>query len=589
MTAHDLTGPSPFAAEALNAKPYAFLDDAPLEERRTQAVMSRRHADPASANDLGRLDAAAIEAVREEAWPRPRDADEMHETLLALGLAIDADVLANPGWVLWLQALADDARATYLHDAGWVAAERLPMAQALYPDAALAPAIASPVEFACVRWIAEDAMPELLRGRLGALGPVAAHALAQSLALPRADVEAGLLRLEREGSILRGRFSAQAMEGGDEEWCERHLLARIHRYTVGRLRKEIAPVSPRDFVRFLADWQRLGLDARASGPDGLAAVIDQLEGYEAPASAWESELLRPRMSDYDPAWLDDLVRAGRVAWTRLRGVQAEPGRVGSLLSTPLVLLPRRQLAAWSRLAAARAGGEPVLGSRANRVAEFLAARGACFFADLEAGLPMLRTELEDALSELVARGRASCDSFAGLRALLVPPSRRAPTAARRGRRIQMHDVEDAGRWTLLPRQPIGGDGEPEFTEHVARSLLRRYGVVCWRLMEREPAWLPPWRELLRVYHRLEARGEIRGGRFIDGVSGEQFALPEAIGALRSVRKREHDGRELTLYAVDPANLLGTVLPGAKPPRLPGRPLQLRDGLIEELEPILKRA
>jgi ATP-dependent Lhr-like helicase len=596
ITAHDLTAPSPFAAEALNAKPYAFLDDAPLEERRTQAVMSRRHADPSSADDLGRLDPAAIDAVRAEAWPSPRDLHEMHEGLLALGLVTDADVAANPSWAAWLQALADDARATRLVGAvsaapgsvaaeaaptglGWVAAERLPLVQALYADVVASPAIDAPAEFACVRWCAEDAMPELLRGRLGALGPVTARSLAQSLGLPVAEVAAGLLRLEREGSILRGRFGAQAMEGGDEEWCERHLLARIHRYTVGRLRKEIAPVSPRDYVRFLADWQRLAADSRASGPDGLASVIELLEGFEAPASAWESELLRPRMTEYDPAWLDDLVRAGRVAWTRLRGVQAESGRVGSLLSTPLVLLPRRQLAAWSRMAAARAGAEPMLGSRATRVAEFLAANGACFFADLEAGLSMLRTELEDALSELVARGRASCDSFAGLRALLVPPSRRAPTAARRGRRIRMHDVEDAGRWTLLPRQPIGSDGEPEFTEHVARTLLRRYGVVCWRLMEREPAWLPPWRELLRVYHRLEARGEIRGGRFIDGVSGEQFALPEAIGALRAVRKREHDDATLAVFAIDPVNLLGTVLPGARPARLGARPLSLRDGLI----------
>ncbi len=600
ITAHDLTAPSPFAAEALNAKPYAFLDDAPLEERRTQAVMSRRHADPSSANDLGRLDPGAIGAVRDEAWPTPRDVDEMHETLLALGVVTDADV-ARSGWLAWLHALADVARATRLDGAGWVAAERLPMLQALYPRAAMSPAITAPAEFACMVWDAADATPELLRGRLGALGPVTAQSLSQLLALPRADVDAGLLRLEREGSILRGRFSTPALEGGDEEWCERHLLARIHRYTVGRLRKEIAPIPPRDFVRFLADWQRLSPDHRASGPEGLAAVIDQLEGFEAPAGAWENELLRPRMTDYDPAWLDDLVRAGRVAWTRLRGVHADASRGGSLLSTPLVLLPRRRLAAWGRIAAARAPAEPALGSRASRVALFLAANGACFFSDLEAGLPMLRTELEDALSELVARGCVGCDSFAGLRALLVPPSRRTPTAARRGRRIAMHDVEDAGRWTLTPRQPPASVAaaqspassameparaerdvvEPDAIEQVARTLLRRYGVVCWRLMDREPAWLPPWRELLRVYHRLEARGEIRGGRFIDGVSGEQFALPEAIGALRSVRKREHDGAALTVFAIDPANLLGTVLPGAKPARLAGRPLSLCDGLIAD--------
>jgi ATP-dependent Lhr-like helicase len=581
ISAHDLTAPSPFAAEALNAKPYAFLDDAPLEERRTQAVQSRRYGEADSADDLGRLDESAIEAVREEAWPTPRDADEMHEALQSLGLVTVEDVARNAGWPDWLGQLARDRRATLLDARAWSCAERLPQAQALFPAAAMSPPIAAPAEFACEAWSAEAALVETLRARLSGLGPVSAGALADSLALDSGGVDAALLALESEGYVMRGRFSTSAREGGDEQWCERHLLARIHRYTVGRLRREIEPVSPKDFVRFLADWQHLSPEHRFSGPDGLAALLDQLEGFEAPASSWESEILAPRMGDYERAWLDDLVSSGRVAWTRLRTpANAEPGRTGSLHATPIVLLPRRQLGAWSRLAAARSGAEPALSSRAERVAEFLAANGACFFADLEHGLSMLRTELEDALSELVARGRAGCDSFAGLRALLVPPSKRAPSAARRGRRIAMHALEDAGRWTLSPRQPIGGDGEPEFVEHVARTLLRRWGVVCWRLMEREAGWLPPWRQLLRVFHRLEARGEIRGGRFIAGLSGEQFALPEAIPPLRAVRKREASGEILGIAATDPLNLAGLLWPGARVPRTPGHRLQLVDGLPE---------
>jgi ATP-dependent Lhr-like helicase len=581
ISAHELTAPSPFAAEALNAKPYAFLDDAPLEERRSRAVQARGFGGADADGELGRLDEAAIDAVRGEAWPTPRDADEMHEALQSLGLVTHDDLAANAGWQDWLAALAQARRACLLDDRAWVCAERLPQAEALFPGAARAPAILAPPEFACEAWSADAAAVELARARLSGLGPVRADALARSLGLSPPAIAAALLALESEGHVMRGRFTTAAREGGEEEWCERHLLARIHRYTVGRLRKEIEPVAAKDFLRFLADWQHLDAGHRLEGPDGLAAVLAQLEGFEAPASSWEREILAPRIAGYERAWLDELVRSGRVAWARLRApASAEPGRGGSLHATPVVLLPRRQLGAWSRLAAARGGAEPVLGSRAARVAEYLAAHGACFFDDLQHGIPMLQVELEGALAELVARGRVVCDSWAGLRALLVPPSKRGPSAGRRGRRIDMHAVEDAGRWTLAPRQPIGGDGEPEFVEHVARVLLRRWGVVCWRLLEREAAWLPPWRQLLRVYHRLEARGEIRGGRFIAGLSGEQFALPEAIAPLRAVRKRPAAGEELDLAATDPLNLAGLLWPGTRVPRTPGHRLRLREGLPE---------
>lgn len=581
IIARDLTAPSPFAAEALNARPYAFLDDAPLEERRTQAVMSRRYADADSAGDLGRLDPDAIDSVREQAWPQARNVDEMHDVLMGLGCVTAQEALVNAGWPELLRKLAKDHRATRV-DVGaslWFAAERLPQAQVLYPRAPRSPMIEAPVEFAQQPWTRDNALVELLRSRLTGLGPTVAIALADALALPQLDIDMALLKLESEGYVMRGRFTPGAEI---DEWCERHLLARIHRYTIGRLRREIEPVEPRDFMRFLFAWQRVSKATRVSGPEALVGVLAQLEGFEAPAIAWESELLPARVADYSISWLDDLCTTGRVAWTRLRGATTDTtgGRNAPVRATPIALLPRRQLALWTRLTAGQHEGEPALSSRAEKVVDYLREHGASFFDELVTGAHLLRTELEDALAELVARGRVHCDSFAGLRALLVPVSKRPSTFARRGRRAALFGIEDAGRWTLTRRQPTSPAAklEPEAVEHIARTLLRRYGVVCWRLLEREAAWLPPWRELLRVYHRLEARGEIRGGRFVAGLSGEQFALPEAVGALRQVRKQSPDGALLALSASDPLNLVGTVLPGTKVPRLPGARVLYRDGI-----------
>ena len=574
VVACDLTAPSPFASEALSARPYAFLDDAPLEERRTHAVMSRGHGDPGADGDLARLDPGAIEDVREQAWPAPRHADEMHEALMGLGAVTAAEALGNLHWNDLLERLARDHRATRMGDL-WFAAERLPQALALFPGARPAPAVEAPAEYAR-GWTAEDSLVELLRSRLSGLGPVAPGELAATLGLSRPDVDLALLRLEGEGYAMRGRFTPGAPE---DEWCERHLLARIHRYTINRLRREIEPVEPRDFMRFLCDWQRVTRATRVNGPEALAGVLAQLEGFEAPAAAWEADLLPARVADYSISWLDELCTAGRVAWARLRGATGgEPGqaRTASVRGTPVVVLPRRQLALWTRLAAARHEDEPVLSSRADKVVAFLRDHGASFFDELVGGAHLLRTELEDALAELVARGRVHCDSFAGLRALLVPASRRPSRHARRGRRTALFGIEDAGRWSLTRRDATAPDTDD--TEHIARVLLRRYGVVGWRLLEREAGWLPPWRDLLRVYRRLEARGEIRGGRFVAGVSGEQFALPEAIGALRHVRRRAADGELVVLSAQDPLNLVGTLLPGVKVPRLPGARVAWRDGV-----------
>jgi ATP-dependent Lhr-like helicase len=592
VVARDLSAPSPFAAEILNARPYAFLDDAPLEERRTQAVQTRRYTDAQSADDLGRLDADAIDAVREECWPQVRNADEMHEALMGLGVVTEREVREN-GWADWLQRLVKAHRATKLAPPApdkpvgqrnadgnglWVAAERLPQLQAIFADVAMHPPIQAPAEYAAQPWDREDALVELFRSRLTGLGPTPSHVVADDLSLARSDVDLALLRLQNEGYVMQGRFTPGI---GVDEWCERHLLARIHRYTLKRLRREIEPVAPRDFMRFLFDWQRVAPSARVNGPEALAGIVSQLEGFEAPAAAWESEILPARVNDYSISWLDDLCTAGRTLWTRLRAGPADASAAkGStpVRATPVVLLPRREAPVWTRLAPPPAADE-ALSSRAQKVVDYLGEHGASFFDELVGGAHLLRTELEDALGELVARGRVHCDSYAGLRALLVPASKR-PSATNQGRRRRaaLFGIEDAGRWALIRRASEPQAHKAEDVEHVARTLLRRYGVVCWRLLEREAQWLPPWRELVRVYHRLEARGEIRGGRFISGLSGEQFALPEAIGLMRQIRQRTHDGAMVCVSAVDPLNMVGTIVSGEKVPRLAGSRILYRDGV-----------
>lgn len=581
VRACDLPLPSPLAAEVINARPYAFLDDAPLEERRTQAVQSRLYREAESADELGRLDPAAIAAVREEAWPTPRNADEMHEALTGLGVITQAEAEREDGWLPWLMALTADARATCLLASEgapplWVAAEQWPMLHALLPERVAEPVIEAPEEYANAEWSTETALRELLRGRMTALGPVPAAQLAADLGLALADIDLALLSLQSEGYVMQGRFSGQ----DSEEWCERHLLARIHRYTLRQLRREIEPVDMRDFQRFLFDWQHVSADERVTGPEALASVLAQLEGYEAPASSWEADLLPTRVRGYAIQWLDDLCTAGRTLWTRLRPATSEAGGRGntSLRATPIVLLPRRSAPLWKRLAAG--SDENVdISSRAQRVVDYLDEQGASFFDELVDGAHLLRTELEDALAELVTRGRVNCDSYSGLRALLVPAAKRASAGQQRRRRTALFGVQDAGRWALIRSAGnTAPSAQGEAVEHVARVLLRRYGVVCWRLLEREAAWLPPWRELMRVYHRLEARGEIRGGRFIAGIPGEQFALPEAIAALRKARRTADSGQWVSVAAVDPANLLGSLLPGEKVPRVPGARVLFRDGL-----------
>ncbi|MBV9695661.1 MAG: ATP-dependent DNA helicase, partial [Gammaproteobacteria bacterium] len=581
VLARDLTEPSPLALEVLSARPYAYLDDAPLEERRTQAVMSRRWFDPQSAADIGQLDAEALQRVREEAWPDAGTADELHDALLWLTCLSPQEAAARAHWPALLAELAAQRRATLLRHGAtalWVTAERLPLFHAPFPGAACEPPVTTPPSHA--RELApEAALVEIVRGRLEGSGPVTVGALAALLGVAAARIEAALAVLQAEGFAMRGAFSPGAPAGG--EWCERRLLARIHRYTVKRLRAEIEPIEARDFLRFLFEWQRVTPALRMEGPDAVGAILQQLEGFEAPASAWETEILPARISEYEPAWLDEQCLAGRFVWSRLAPRRADPERgAAPVRATPIVLLGRRNVRLWSSLTDATAAAH--LSAGAQRVLQHLSAHGASFFDEIAQGSALLPTQAEEALGELVALGLINSDSFAGLRALLMPADRRrGGPAGRRRRRIALFGMDAAGRWARIARPapaaaPAGPEGET--VEHVVHALLRRWGVIFWKLLAREADWLPPWRELVACCRRLEARGEIRGGRFVAGFSGEQYAAPEAIGLLREARRRPADGQMVSLSAADPLNLVGLVTPGARLPALAGNRVLYRDGL-----------
>ena len=600
IIARDLSSPSPLALEILTARPYAYLDDAPLEERRTQAVMARRWLTEESAATLGRLDLGAIERVRAEAWPTAESADEMHDALLGLAFVTAAEVATNGGWPGFLDALVRQGRATRLSlssapiDAGegtiaaceiWVAAERVPQVQALFAHSVLTPPIAIPDEFSRRTWTPESALVDVVRSRLEGLGPVTSDAIAGSLCLPRGDIDIALAALAAKGVAMSGSFTPP---GPTQEWCDRALLARIHRYTVQRLRQEIEPVSTQDFMRFLFRWQHLVPNDRREGPDALDAVINQLQGFEAPAAAWESEILPARLDGYDMAWLDDLCLAGRAVWTRLTlpGAPSAGGRAGPIRTTPIALLPRRAAAWWHRVAPVALVAAAAESARARAVMHHLRLHGASFYDELVDGTGLLRTQVEDALAELVTLGIATSDSYAGLRALLTPSAKRKAFDGGRRHRRALSGIEDAGRWSLRRRDAVTDASmrddpeiDPPTVEHVVHALLRRYGVVFWKMLQREAAWLPPWREMLRTLRRLEARGDIRGGRFVASVSGEQFALPEAVEALRVARRTPVAGQLIAVSGADPLNLVGTLLPGAKVPALTGNRIVFRDGVV----------
>jgi len=599
IVARELASPSPLALEILTARPYAYLDDAPLEERRTQAVMARRWLDQDQATTLGALDGAAIERVRAEAWPAPQNADEMHDALLGLAFVTPDEVARNEGWSTLLDELARAGRATRVSVGAapstpnasgvpgcnmWVAAERLPQLRAIATQFAMAPSIAVPDEFARRPWTREGALVEIVRSRLEGLGPVTSDSIAASIGVPVAEIDAALEALAAQGVAISGTFTPSRPL---KEWCDRALLARIHRYTVARLRQEIEPVSTRDFMRFLFRWQHVVPNERREGPDALDVVISQLQGFEAPVAAWESELLPARLDAYDMTWLDDLCLSGRAVWTRLTPPASTTGanHAAPIRTTPVTLLPRRAAALWHRVAPMPSTQPIALSGRAQAVVSHLRQHGASFYDEIVEGTGLLRTQVEEALAELVAVGIATSDSFAGLRALLTPSEKRRPFGGGRRHRRALFGIEDAGRWALRKREAAPeaatrgfAEMDPLAIEPIVHALLRRYGVVFWRILQREAAWLPPWREMLRVLRRLEARGDIRGGRFVAGVSGEQYALPEAVKALRDARRAPLAGEWVAISAADPLNLVGTVLPGIKIPALTGNRLLYRDGI-----------
>ena len=569
FVARETPEPSVFSHEILNANPYAFLDDAPLEERRARAVAVRRGLPAELREREGGLDPEAILTVVREARPDVRRADELHDLLLDLGALPERGALES-GYRDLFATLVASRRAARLVSpdgagASWVAAERRSAAAAIWPDHHFDPAIIDP---GGAREIDRDlALAEALRGQLAILGPITAAELADDLALDPGDVDIALLRLESEGGIMRGHFRRGVTS---LEWCDRRLLARIHRLTVDGLRRAIEPVMAADLIRFLLAWQGL-TGARPQGRAGVLRAIEQLQGFELAAGAWESEVLPARVPGYEPSWLDDLCLSGEVVWGRL--APRESGQTPTR-AAPITFARRRDLP-WLLGAREEESGEEGLSEAARAVLAALGRMGASFFDELVGAALPSRAEVEDGLWELCSVGRVSGDGFAGMRALIDKAARQgeAPRIERfRGPAAPIA----SGRWALLRSRAAEADPH-DALEQKARQYLCRYGVVLKDLLARE-ADPPPWRDLVRVYRRLEMRGEIRGGRMVGGFVGEQFALPEALESLRAVRSAPKTGEVVTLSACDPLNLVGLITPGARVAAHLGHRVAYRDGV-----------
>ncbi|MDA2918765.1 DEAD/DEAH box helicase [Desulfobacterota bacterium AH_259_B03_O07] len=587
LVALDLMEPSPFSQQILNARPYSFLDDAPLEERRSNAVQNRRWLDPSEAADLGKLDIEAIEAVKKEAWPQVGNADELHDALVLSGfLTVEEGKRVGDGlngWEVFLADLIKENRASILkNEEGkefWVAVERIPQMKEVYANPEINPEPRIPKRLVEQIESKEHALIEIIRGRLETLGPVMVGDLSESMGISVQEIERALIALENEGFVFRGRFTPGL---DDEEWCERRLLARIHRSTLQRLRREIEPVSPADFMRFLFSWHNLESDEKPYGPDALRQVLNQLEGFEAPSASWEGELLPTRIKEYDHNWLDMLCLSGNTVWGRFRHHSFETnGRKSPtpIRSTPITLVNRTNLEIWKSLSFAANLSLENFSNEAREVLNFLAENGASFFDEIATKSGLLRTQVEGAIAELVALGLLTSDSFTGLRALLVESKYRT-SRRKRNRRHLAFGMEQAGRWSLLHTN-YKLNNEKKFDKEslitFGKVLLRRYGVVFRRIVDRENI-APPWRDLVKIFRILEARGQIRGGRFVEGVWGEQFALPEAVGKLRAVRRRSKNGTLVSISASDPVNLTGVITPGLKVTSIFKNRILYRDGV-----------
>ena len=514
---------SQFSHEILNANPYAYLDDAPLEERRTRAVQLRQTIGTDVTGE-GVLDPAIIEATSAEAWPEARDADELHDALLTL-----VRLPPVPEWEGFFGELCAVRRVSSIIRADktfWVAAERVPLA---------------------------DDPEAIVSGWMESLGPVTVPELAEKIALTSEQVEASLLRLEAQGRVLRGNFRNSK---GETEWCNRRILARIHRATLGRLRREIEPVTALEFEAFLQTWQHVAPGTQLHGADGTLQIIRQLQGYEIPAASWESEILGRRIAKYDPAFLDELCFSGDVMWARVspHPAIAENRRVRPTRIAPVTLFLRED-ADWL-MTVDKDRDSSSLSEAARDVLLALQRNGASFFIDLTRQTHRLASEVEDGLWELLAGGFVTADGFDNLRALIDPKRRRGE-----GRSSQKRPRHSAGRWALLPSISPAVTSK-ERAEHFASQLLLRWGVLVRDLLVRETL-APPWRDLLPVLRRMEARGEIRGGRFVSGPGGEQFARPEALDLLRLLRRQPEKTAAITVSNADPLNLSGIILPGPR--------------------------
>ena len=603
----DTPVPSQFSHEILNANPYAFLDDAPLEERRARAVQMRRVLPEAVLNEVGRLDQSAIAQVREEARPDVRDSDELHDVLQTL-VALPEETADDgwretvAGWKAFFPELLEGWRVLRVAvpalsptegDKGgapeqapvadrryFVASERAKDFLLIFSEAQFEVA---PPELPANVASREDAVLAMVTGWMMHSGPVTAAALGYWLGLPTSDAEKALLRMEAMGSVLRGNFTGQALgnEPDTAEWCDRRLLARIHRLTVATLRKQVEPVTAAQYMRWLLRWQHVTPGSQLASERGLLEAVRQLQGFEIPANAWEKQVLAPRVRDYDPAALDQLCLTGAVGWGRLSPHPAtleEAGegrrRIVPTSVAPITLFVRED-SDWMqpRLAEEEQNYERVLSESARAVLDFLRRRGASFFADIVRGTGKLKSEIETALWELVAAGMVTADGFDNLRSLINPKRRNAL-----GTPKQPRPRHTAGRWSLL--YPPEGADRNKLVDATCWMLLRRYGVVFREVLARESN-LPKWREMLIAFRRLEDRGEVRGGRFVNGFLGEQFALPEAVESLRAMRNLAVSGEVVTVSAADPLNLVGLIVPGERVPAISGRYVSFRDGVAIE--------
>ena len=578
----DSTEPSVLAHEILNGRPFTYLDDAPLEERRSRAVPLRRGL-PVDPHELAALDPAAIERVTEQVRPDPRDQHELHDLLLNL-------VAMRPAadWQPWFDCLVRDRRAAEVRTSAgvlWAAVERRAEIEALFPAAGIVPDWRGPVPV--VAPDEEPAAADLLRGHLECQGPATAAALAESTGLSAGLTARGLALLEAEGFAIRGHFTAR---DGAEEFCSRRLLARIHAYTRERRRREIEPVTARDFMRFLLRWQHVAAGTRREGRFGVLSVVEQLQGFELAIGAWEHSVLAARVEGYRREWLDELCMSGQVSWGRLavRDTDADPvprrGGMTPSRATPITLALRDDLPWLMRAARGELSpAEPDTG-RTRDVLDALRRHGALFRPDLASVTGRLPAEVDEALWDGVARGLVTADGFRAVRSLLRRGGRERyepRTGLRRG--LRGASTGPSGRWSLLPPPAADSDSD-ELAEAMAEQLAARWGVVLRDVVARENLAIP-WREVLWAFRRMEARGTIRGGRFVAGFSGEQYAHPDAIDVLKSIRKQHRTGEIARISAADPLNLTGIILPGPRIPAIAANSVTYIDGAVADADAV----